>query len=459
MSKDHPFSRRGFVLGSGAAALVGCQKRPDAQVVDRPGRSNRPLVGCIGAGSRWSSEIAGQVMKYADVAAICDVDGSHRRMARANVLNHQAKRARNIEVTSHEDYRAVLDRKDIDVVVICTPEHWHTKILIDAMRAGKDVFCEKPLTLTIDEGKQIIKVLDQTQRIVQVGTQQRSSSMTFLTAIAMIRAGRLGQITNVEITIGEAPTCPPLSVRRIPFGLNWEKWLGQAPEADYVSGPSTDATRGFVNSRCHQNFRWWYEYSGGKMTDWGAHHVDIAQWALDMDHTGPLWVEGTGTFPVPMKEGHPTVTNRFNTATHFDVTAQFPGGVTMKILSHSSNDRGILFTGTKGRILVNRNRLVGKPVEQLKDNPLPQDALRQIHGGRPLKGHMQNFMDCVATREQPVSNVHSHHRTLTTCHLANIAIRLGRRIHWDAEKQEIVGDEQANSWQTREQRKGYEIDV
>ena len=131
----------------------------------------------------------------------------------------------------------------------------------------------------------------------------------------------------------------------------------------------------------------------------------------------------------------------------------------MKILSHSSNERGILFTGTKGRILVNRNRLVGKPVEQLKDNPLPQDALRQIHGGRPLKGHMQNFMDCVVTREQPVSNVYSHHRTLTTCHLANIAIRLGRRIHWDAEKQEITGDEQANSWQTREQRKGYEIDV
>ena len=458
MSKHQPFSRREFVLGSGATALAGCQKRPAATVVNRPARSSRLLVGCIGTGSRWDLTIGQSVMKYGDIAAVCDVDANHLEAAQKKVLRHPSGQRGKIEVAAYEDYRAILDRKDIDVVVICTPDHWHTKILIDAMRAGKDVFCEKPLTLTIDEGKQIIKVLKQTNRIVQVGTQQRSQARTFLTALAMIRAGRLGKVTSAVITIGGAPSSQPLPVKPVPRGLNWDKWLGQAPQAAYVAGPSKNAEQQFPDSRSHITYRWWYEYSGGKITDWGAHHVDIAQWALNMDHTGPLWVEGTATFPVPMKDGHATVTNQFNTATEFDVTAQFPSGATLQLLSHSS-DNGILFTGTKGRILVNRERLVGKPVEELEDNPLPENALQQIHGGRALGDHMRDFMHCVITREQPISNVYTHHRTLTTCHLANIAIRLGRRIRWDAEKQEIIGDEQARSWQARKQRRGFEIDA
>jgi predicted dehydrogenase len=391
-------------------------------------------------------------MEFADCAAVCDVDAGHAGKAREVAKGHG-----NRDVAVHEDYRHVLDRDDIDVVTIVTPDHWHTRIAIDALRAGKDVYCEKPLTLTINEGKQIIKVLEETGRVFQVGTQQRSEyDQRFLTAIALIRDGRIGEVQRVTCDIGGAPTCDPLPAVDPPKELNWEKWLGQAPLVDYRERQIDERQK---HTRAHYEFRWWYEYSGGKLTDWGAHHVDIAQWAIGQngDGQGPTSIEGTAEHPVPLKNGMPQLDDRYNTATKFDITVMFPG-VEMHIVSDSPDGNGILFEGTEGRFHVGRGRMKGRPVEDLASHPLPDGAIAAVYGREPTS-HMRNFFDCVNSRETPVSDVWSHHRALTTCHLANIAIRLGRRLQWDPQTQQIAGDSEANAWLGREQRRGYEIDV
>jgi hypothetical protein len=204
------------------------------------------------------------------------------------------------------------------------------------------------------------------------------------------------------------------------------------------------------------------------MTDWGAHHIDIAQWGLDQlgEGQGPTEIIPVeAVHPVPFKDGYPELDDQYNAATQFRVKVMFPGGVEMQV-RHSCNelgfDNGIMFEGTKGRFLVNRGKLVGKPIEELKDNPLPEDALIKAYNGKVPGGnnaHMRNFFECIKTREQPISDVFTHHRAMTTCHLCNIAIRLDRPLKWDAKGEQIVGDDQANLWQRREQRKGYEIEA
>ena len=200
------------------------------------------------------------------------------------------------------------------------------------------------------------------------------------------------------------------------------------------------------------------------MTDWGAHHVDIAQWAIGQngEGQGPVSIEGTAQHPVEMKNGYPVENDRYNTASSFDIDVKFGNGVDMKIVSNSSDGNGILFEGTKGRFHVSRGRTKGAPFEALKANPLPEGAIAEVYGGKdPAKGnaHMANFFECLVSGEKPISDVWSHHRAMTTCHLANIAIRLGRKLEWDPETQQITNDTEANTWQSREQRKGYEINV
>jgi len=410
---------------------------------------DRPTLGCIGTGSRWGAVGPG-AMKHADCVAVCDVDKSH-----AEKGANRVKQIQGHDPEIHEDYRKILDRKDIDVVTIVTTDHWHSKIAIEAMQAGKDVYCEKPLTLTIKEGKQICEVAKSTGRVFQVGTQQRTEmGQRFLQAIAMIRDGRIGDVQKVTCDIGGAPTCDPIPVAEVPAGLNWDLWLGQAPQVEYRQKGG--------NTRCHYEFRWWYEYSGGKLTDWGAHHVDIAQWAIGQNgpDQGVTSIEPImAEHPVEFVDGMPQQDDRYNTASKFEIKCMFGNGVEMNIVSHSSDGNGILFEGTKGRFHVSRSRINGAPFEALGDNPLPDDAIAAVYGGKKPTSHMQNFFDCIKSRELPISDVFTHHRALTTCHLANIAIRLDRPLKWDAKTQQIVGDDAANAWQTREQRKGFEINV
>ena len=196
------------------------------------------------------------------------------------------------------------------------------------------------------------------------------------------------------------------------------------------------------------------------MTDWGAHHIDIAHWVLDAFDTGPISFEGTATHPVPLEQGNPTADDQYNTATNFTVKATFADGVELTIADRTPEIRnGVMVYGEKGRIFVNRGRLTGKAVEELEDNPLAENAISKVYKGKTHGSHMGNFFECVRTREEPISDVFSHHRALTTCHLANICIRLGRPIGWDPETEQVVGDDEANAWQRREQRKGYKIVV
>ncbi len=416
--------------------------------------NERPLIGSIGTGDRWKQVIGG-AMNFGDVVACCDVDANHVEEGKKICTDAQTKKGVNRSIDTYDDYRKILDRKDIDIVTIVTPDHWHSKIAIEAMQAGKDIYCEKPLTLTINEGKQIVKVLNETKRVFQVGTQQRSEmGQRFIQAVALIREGRIGKLLKATCDIGGAPTCGEIPKADVPKGLNWEKWLGQAPLVDFRF---KEGGR-WGNSRCHYEFRWWYEYSGGKMTDWGAHHVDIASWAIGQD--GPIKVIPVEHHhPVEFKNGMPVQDDRYNAADKFHVQANFAEGIEMHIVSNSKDGNGILFEGTEGRFHVSRGAIKGGPIEALKDKPLPDGAIEKVYGGKKPESHMKNFMECVKTREKPISDVWSHHRAMTTCHLANIAIRLDKTLEWDPKTEQITNDKALNVWQGREQRKGYEINV
>jgi predicted dehydrogenase len=448
-------SRREFLQTSTAAAAAAgtlpfwfSTGAEQAYGFDSP--NDRPVLGCIGTGDRWKG-VGPAAMNFADCVAVCDVDTEHTGQARDIVGKQQGQKGRSSKVEMYGDYRKLLDRKDIDVVTIVTCDHWHTKIAIEAMQAGKDVYCEKPLTLTIEEGKQIIKALDQTKRVFQVGTQQRSEMhLNFLKAVAMVQDGRIGQVKRAICDIGSEGRGGPFKKMPPPPNLNWEMWLGQAPLVEYIP------------ERCHYKFRWWYEYSGGKLTDWGAHHVDIAQWAIGMDHSGPTTIEPLHVVhPVPFKNGYPTVDNEYNAAIEFTVRCVFADNVEIVIKHQTPEGNGILFEGTEGKFHVGRSResLNGKPVDELAGKPITPDQIRKLYKGKKPGDHMRNFFECTKTREQPISDVYTHHRAITTCHLANIAMRLGRSLTWNPETEQLVGDNEAQAWQAREQRKGYEIKV
>ena len=389
---------------------------------------DRLQVASIGVGGRGSG-IGKQAARLGEMVACCDVD-----------KNRAQGFAKPFGCDSYQDYRQVLDRKEIDVITIGTPDHWHVKIAIEAMQAGKDVYCEKPLTLTIDEGKQIQKVVKQTGRILQVGTQQRSEyASRFLKAIVIARSGRLGDNLKAISSVGRAQKGGPFSESEPPAQLDWNVWLGQAPSTPYIK------------ERSHFQFRWWREYSGGQVTDWGVHHTDIAMWALGFEKTGPVSVEGKGEFS--------TEKNCYNVAHSFDTTMTFANGRQI-VLNSGRNE--LIIEGEKGRIRVNRGGLSGKPVEAIAASKADTDWLNQevekLYGGKVVP-HMQNFFDCVKSRKQPVSDCFSHHRSVSACHLANIAMLLDRKLTWDPAKEDFVGDEQASSMLSRKQREPFEIVV
>jgi predicted dehydrogenase len=421
---------------SGALLVPGFFVAPSSGASTVLAPSERARLGAIGVGGRGSA-IAGQARRHGDIVAIADVDRTHAERGNSKLAGGKGK--------IYEDYRKLLDHKDIDVVTIGTPDHWHTRICVDALRAGKDIYCEKPLTLTIEEGKLLCKVVKETGKVFQVGTQQRSEfGNRFLTAVAMVREGRIGKVKRVTCAIGGGPKGGPFKKTDPPASLNWNFWLGQTPLVDYI------------RERCHYTFRWWYEYSGGKMTDWGAHHVDIAQWAIGMEKSGPMEVKViSATHPVKLEKGMPTVDDQFNTATKFQILCKFANGAEILIRDDTAN--GITFEGEKGRFFVSRGTIKGEPVDDLKKNPIPEKVFLELRKGKKLGSHMDNFFECVQDRSLPVSDVYSHHRALTTCHLANIAIRLGRDLKWDPSNQQIVDDKEANAWQSRSQRKGFEI--
>jgi myo-inositol 2-dehydrogenase/D-chiro-inositol 1-dehydrogenase len=448
------------MLRVATAVTATCGLLPKANADTATSKNDRPNIGGIGLGGMGSGDLA-SAARFGDVVAVCDVDRRHAERARER---HGGK------ADVYTDYRKLLERKDVDVVITATPDHWHTAVCVASCQAGKDVYTEKPMTLTIDEGKIMSKVVKETGRVVQVGTQQRSDAR-FQLAIELVRNGRVGKLKQVWVALPYYSTKGgPFERQTVPESLNWEMYQGQAPEHDYVK------------QRTHGVFRWWYEYAGGIITDWGNHHVDIAHWGMDCELTGPTTVDARGMFP------NPKDTRYYNTPDRFFSRMKYANGVELLYFS-AINDRrfygevkphdpmprdkinwlfdkgvpeeiktynrnGIMFIGDKGKIFVNRGGIYGKPVEERDDNPLPEDAWRV----RPSRDHMANFFDCVKTREEPVSSVPIQHRTITACHLTNISLRLGRPLKWNPETQQILGDEEANAMQKREQRKPYVVE-
>lgn len=455
MSDSRQTSRRQFLQGmavAGSASIL----TPSTNRAFGQSANDRPVFATIGLRNQgWT--ITNKSFRYADFAALADVD--------ANVLGTNVERTKQKQgkkPAAYKDYRRILDRKDIDAVMIAAPDHWHTKIAVEAMLAGKDVYCEKPLTLTIDEGKLIEKVVKETGRVFQVGTMQRSEcGQRFLKAIAIVKNGRIGKVEKVTCGINSMIASPVIPVTPVPEELDWDFWLGPAPKVPYRSLP--EMRKGYgggvpLYSNAHYAFRNWHEYSGGKLTDWGAHHVDIACWALGVTDTGPSKVTPLEfTLPVGYKDGHPVVADQYNAATKFKIQVDMPNNV--ELIITSEGDNGILFEGTEGRIFVNRGRLSGKPVEDLAKNPLPDGAVEDVYGGKVSANHTANFIEAMQSREQPISDVWSHNRMLEICHLSNIAMRLDRELKWDPIKREIIGDRQANSFLSRENRKGFEINM
>lgn len=403
-------------------------------------KNDRPQIGCIGTGSMGTGD-AQDHARFGDVVAVCDVDRNHAE----NAKNHDRIGKGKADV--YVDYRQVLERADIDVVSIVTPDHWHVKIALEALAAGKHVFCQKPLSLTLEEN-QLIRAACQkyADRVFFVGTQQRSDRDRFLRAVNMVQKGLLGDIKKVTVAIDGSPTGGPFPVAEVPEQLNWDLWQGPAPAHDYRE------------RRCHYEFRWWYEYSGGKFTDWGAHHVDIAQWALNENGAGqgPISFDGTDAkHPVEYKDGHATVLDSYNTSHDFSIGCQFASGTEMVITSRGDN--GVLFEGTKGRLFVNRGRIAGKPIEENWDEgQFEQSDVEALYKGKPFEGHKANFYRTISEGGLPVSDVYSHVQIMNTCHLAAIAARLGRKIQWDPQSEKIVGDEQAAAFFARQPRAGFE---
>jgi predicted dehydrogenase len=428
-------NRRDFI-GGAAAMLGGGLFFPGglARAAETLPRHRVERLGIGAIGMRYQgSVITEKAREYGDVVAIADVDRHVREQARASFGS-----------TPHifEDYRELLDRDDVDVVLIAAPDHWHAKMLLDAVRAGKDVYCEKPLTLTIDEGKVLRDVVGGSDRVVQVGTWQRSDSR-FRLAVELVRQGRLGKLERVTCITDKNPTGGPFPVLPVPEHFNWELWQGQTPEVPYRA------------QRAHYTFRWWYEYSGGKMTDWGAHHIDIAQWAID---SLPIHIDGQARLP--------SVEHGYNVATDFSAVIQYANGVELRIADEGR--RGILFEGDRGRLFVNRGTIAGAAIDRLRDEPLPREQFilygddnlsRPERAGKldAIINHMGNFFDCIASRRQPISDLESQHRSVSTCHLANISMRLGRPLRWDAAQETFIDDALASQWLQREQRSGYEV--
>jgi predicted dehydrogenase len=400
--------RRQFLKQAAGALAVGAA----AYLVPSRafGANNRVVTGHIGTGGQGTSNLNQFLKQGVSVGAVCDVDKSH---AAATLRLLEGK---GIKPASLGDYRKLLERKDINAVVIGTPDHWHALTAIHACQAGKDVYCEKPLTLTVVEGRKMVEAARANRRIVQTGSQQRSDPKFRLTC-ELVRSGRIGKVQKVIVGLPRVNFAgPPVPDSDPPPELDYDLWLGPAPKRPYNA------------KRVHYLFRFFWDYSGGQMTNFGAHDIDIAQWGLDMDESGPVAVEGTATF-------HPE--KWYETPSTCRLTYTYASGATM-LVGQVQKDcpGGATFVGTEGSIHITRARLAAKPAE-IAEKPLGDKDVRLYQSSN----HHRNFLDCVRSRKLPICDVEIGHRSATACHLGNIALRLGRKIQWDPQKEQIVGDD------------------
>ena len=445
--------RRNFLRTTAAATVLGgFPTIVPASALGREGKvspSNRITLAMIGTGNQGFNDLRSFLPdERVQVVAVCDVNKESlgywqgklggREPAKRLVEEHYAKNKPSGKYEgckAFNDFREVIDRKDIDAVEVCTPDHWHAIPVIAAARAVKDIYCQKPLSLTIAEGRAMSDAVKQANVVFQTGSQQRSDK-NFRRACELVRNGRIGKLHTVRVGLPSgradyAMTGDRKKPEPVPEGFDYDLWLGPAPEAPYAP------------ARCHVNFRWIYDYSGGQVTDWGGHHPDCAQWGMGTDDTGPIEIRAAkAEFPPdPL----------WNTATQYYFEAIYKNGV--KMIISNKEKMGVLWEGSEGSVSADRGRYDANP-KSILDSEIRENEIHLYKSDN----HFRNFIDCVISREPCAAPVETAHRSITICHLGNIAMRLGReRLRWDPVKEQILDDAEASKMLSREYRDPWKL--
>ncbi len=378
--------------------------------------SDRIVMGSIGTGSQGTSNMRNFLnFKEVQYVALCDLDANHLKNARQIVNEHH----RNNDCRIYEDYRELLEKEKLDAVCISVPDHWHSHTYIAAAEKKINIWGEKPLARSISEGKAIVKAVQKNGIIWQTGSWQRSVA-NFHQAAELVFNGRIGKVKYAEVGLpngGKNIGTPP--VKEIPEGLNWEFWLGSAPKVPY---------RGV----CHWDWRWIIDYSGGQLTDWAGHHIDIAHWGLGLDRTGPIEVEGAGVYP---REGI------FDVPVEYDFLCKYANGIQIRVANTSrlQHGAGVIWYGENGWIHVDRGRLFASDPKILEEKMGSGDTLLY-----KSENHFGNLLECIKTRKETITPVDIAHRSISVGLLGEIAMTTGQKIQWDPEKEEIIGNERAS---------------
>lgn len=450
---DKPWSvtRRGF-LKMGAQATVFTIV--PAQVLGRSAPSNRINLGCIGTGNQGVQDMQG-FLQHSDVqvVAVCDVNRGSYGYKTANqyrgrepgqkLVNafYEKQRGSFKGCDAYVDFRELLARDDIDAVTVVTPDHWHAIMVVQAAKAGKHIYGEKPLTLTVADGPDMIEAVRRYNVVFQTGSHQRSRADARF-ACELVRNGRIGPLKQIKVYIGPNNKVSAASAWErmpIPDGFDYNRWLGPAPQAPYHQ------------DRCLYTFRFILDYSGGQMTNLGAHNFDLAQWGNGTDLSGPVEIEDLGgTFP---RDG------LFDTATHIHFRAQYANGVEMRCQSRSDQENAlpwgkqetVRFEGAEGWVAIKNAGIDGQPASLLQSTIGPNE----IHL-KESPGHIRNFLDCIKTGQDPVAPIELGHRSATMCHLGNIAMKLKTKLHWDPQAERFTNNEAANRLLSFPKRSGWE---
>lgn len=447
-------NRRNFLQQASAGiAGVGLSELSAEQVLspltavsqDRVAGANRRIrVGLIGCGGMGWSDLRDMLrLGNVECVALCDVDDNQV----ANIRNNVEKNFNQKPTLLTRDFRRVIDHKEIDAVIVATPDHWHALPTVMACQAGKDVYVEKPLSLTIGEGRIMVDTARKYKRVVQMGTQQRSGSQ-FTEAVEYVRSGKLGKIRLVKTWayqdwMGNIPVVPDEAP---PSTVDYDMWLGPAPK------------RPFNRNRFHFNFRWYWDYSGGLMTDWGAHMIDIANWGMNVKAPlAAMSVGGKFGFPEDAEETPDTQQALWE----FDGFSMIWEHATAIGKGPYDRDHGVAFHGNNGVLVVDRGGWEVYPetetVKRKKSYRMAGEPRRGTGGEDSHLAHVRNFVECMDSRQNPRSDVEIGHYSMMACHLSNIAFRVGRRVQWDIEKEQVVGDPEAQKLVTKQYRAPWKL--
>lgn len=433
--KMQKITRRSFLKKSmtAAAACGPFVVAPSALGLGAtPAPSNRINLGLIGAGE-MGNHLLNQYFELPDaqVVAVCDVFEKQRMPAKKRIEHFYAQRAgqgRYSGCADYNDFRDLIADPNVDAVIVATPEHWHALPAIEAARAGKDMHIEKPLALTIEEGRMIAEAVKRYGRVFQHGTQQRCNPV-FPRAVELVRNGRIGKLHTIEIGTYPGAKTGDHAPEAIPEGFDYDLWLGPAPWAPYTP------------ARCHSKPRDWsynFDYGGGEITSWGVHHMDVALWGMGLEHSGPVEISGTGVFPTK---------GIWNTVLSWDMELIFENGVKMRYTDNKKLPQGIKFIGTEGWVFATRTSIDAHPRSLLSTIIKPDEFhVRTDHN------HYANFLKCIRTRAETASSVDAAHRSTTGCHLVNIALRLGRKVRWNPKRECFIDDPEANRMLSRPMR-------